>query len=87
MNLYEVTISGTQQQVQASKPEFALNEALSNLKYGDSGTRLSSVLKDQHSIHLEIDIKNLGKTSTNGLICRKCRRALGDLAQCPHPHN
>ena len=61
MNLYEVTISGTQQQVQASKPEVALNQALSNLKYGDSSTRLSSVLKENHSIRLNINIKNLGK--------------------------
>ncbi len=61
MNLYEVTISGTCQQVQASKPEVALNNALRRLKYGDNNIMLNNVLKEQHSIHLDIDIKNVGK--------------------------
>ena len=60
MNLYEVTISGSQQQIQASKPEVALNEAIRRIKYGE-GMRLGSVLKENHSIYLEITIKNLGK--------------------------
>ena len=60
MNLYEVTISGTQQQIQASKPEVALNEAIRRIKYGE-GIRLGNVLKENHSIHLNINIKNLGK--------------------------
>ena len=60
MNLYEVTISGTQQLIQASKPEVALNEAIRRIKYGE-GMRLGSVLKENHSIYLEINIKNLGK--------------------------
>ena len=60
MNLYEVTISGSQQKIQASKPEVALNEAIRRIKYGE-GMRLGSVLKENHSIYLEINIKNLGK--------------------------
>ena len=60
MNLYEVVINGTQQKIQASKPEVALNEAIRRIKYGE-GIRLGSALKENHSIHLEIDIKNLGK--------------------------
>ena len=60
MNLYEVRISGTLQQIQASKPEVALNEAIRRIKY-DEGIRLGNVLKENHSIHLNINIKNLGK--------------------------
>ena len=60
MNLYEVTISKSQQQIQASKPEVALNEAIRRIKYGE-GISLGSVLKENHSIYLEINIKNLGK--------------------------
>ena len=64
MNLYEVFISGTTQKIKASKPEVAINQALRTLKfnyYNDSNISLNQVLKQEHSIHLGIDIKNLGK--------------------------
>ena len=65
MNLYEVVINGTQQKIQASKPEVALNEAIRRAKLEPTGyfegMKLGSALKENHSIHLNINIKNLGK--------------------------
>ena len=65
MNLYEVVINGTQQKIQASKPEVALNEAIRRAKLEPTGyfegMKLASALKENHSIHLNINIKNLGK--------------------------